>query len=197
MSTQAPRCAKICHVESASAPEGFREGDPDAVRAVYLRYGRWVYAVAFRTLGSASLAEEAVQHTFVNAWRAAASLQPDRDMAPWLATIARNAALDIHRREARRPVLALSELDNHDRSGSVDDPSVESQFDIGAVREAIDALSDEERAVIRLAHLDGLSHAEVATRLGIPIGTVKSRSSRAHRHLARSLAHLRASDGTS
>ncbi len=184
-------------MESASAPDGFREGDPDAVRAVYLRYGRLVYSVAFKTLGSASLAEEAVQHTFVNAWRAAASLQPDRDMAPWLATIAHNAALDIHRREARRPVRAISELDADDRSLSVEDPSVESQFDLWAVREAIDALSDEERVVMQLVHLEGLSHVEAATRLGIPVGTVKSRSSRAHRHLAERLDHLRTSDGES
>jgi RNA polymerase sigma-70 factor (ECF subfamily) len=59
------------------------------------------------------------------------------------------------------------------------------------VRRAIDELAPEEREVVRLQHLDGLTHAEIAERLGIPLGTVKSRSYRAHRQLAARLGHLR------
>ena len=59
------------------------------------------------------------------------------------------------------------------------------------MRSAVDDLPPDERAVVRLQHLDGLTHAEIAARLGIPIGTVKSRSSRAHRRLAASLGYLR------
>ena len=59
------------------------------------------------------------------------------------------------------------------------------------MRSAVDDLPPDEQAVVRLQHLDGLTHAEIAARLGIPLGTVKSRSSRAHRRLAASLGYLR------
>src|ERR1700733_4193530 len=81
----------------------FAAGDPDSVRVVYQRYARLVYAVAFKLLGERGLAEEATQQTFLSAWRAAASFDVSRELGPWLATIARRAAIDIHRREVRRP----------------------------------------------------------------------------------------------
>src|SRR6516165_2383147 len=79
----------------------FRDGDSDAVRAVYRSYGRLVYAVAYKVLGDRGLAEEATQQAFLKAWRAAASFEPSKELGPWLATIARRAAIDVHRREAR------------------------------------------------------------------------------------------------
>ena len=87
----------------------FRSGDPEAVRAVYREYGRLVFAVAYKALGSRDLAEEATQQTFVKAWRAAASFDPARELGPWLATIARRTAIDLHRREARRAAVRLDE----------------------------------------------------------------------------------------
>jgi RNA polymerase sigma-70 factor (ECF subfamily) len=168
----------------------FRDGDPDAVRAVYREYGRLVYAVAYKILGDRGLAEEAAQQAFLQAWRGAQSFDPSRDLAPWLATIARRAAIDIHRREGRR---------SHDRLDDVgSDPalvtlpeSAESVYEVWEVRRAVDELPTEERDVVRLQHLDGLTHNEIAHRLGVPAGTVKSRSFRAHRHLAARLGHLR------
>src|SRR5262249_58036224 len=85
-----------------AALEDFSRRDPSAVRAVIRVYGGLVYAVAHRVLGRSDLAEEATQQTFVRAWQAADRLDPNRDPGPWLATIAKRAALDIHRREARR-----------------------------------------------------------------------------------------------
>ncbi len=82
------------------ALHAFTRRDPAAVREVYREYGGLVYAVAHRVLGSSDLAEEATQQTFVRAWQAADRLDPDRDPAPWLATIAKRSALDIHRRGA-------------------------------------------------------------------------------------------------
>jgi RNA polymerase sigma-70 factor (ECF subfamily) len=69
--------------------------------------------------------------------------------------------------------------------------SVERSYEVAEVRAAIDTLPDDEREVVRLQHLEELTHAEVADRLGVPVGTVKSRSFRAHRHLAARLGHLR------
>jgi RNA polymerase sigma-70 factor (ECF subfamily) len=79
----------------------FAAGDPDAVRAVYQTYGRLVYSVAFKVLGDVGLAEDATQQTFVQAWRAAASYDPTRALGPWLASIARRAAIDVYRRTRR------------------------------------------------------------------------------------------------
>ena len=68
----------------------FRDGDPGAVRDLYQRYGRAVFTVAYRALGDRGLAEEAVQQTFLQAWRSSSGFDPQRDPAPWLYTIARN-----------------------------------------------------------------------------------------------------------
>jgi RNA polymerase sigma-70 factor (ECF subfamily) len=174
--------------------ERFRAADPDAVRLVYREYGRLVFAVARRTLGSSSLAEEATQQTFVKAWQAAASFDAARDLGPWLATIARRTALDIHRREARRAAVSLDDAPLADPALTAVDPGIERTADVWAVRQAIDDLPDDERAIVRLQHVDGLTHVEVAERLGVPVGTVKSRSFRAHRRLAAALGHLRGGD---
>jgi len=164
----------------------FRSGDPDAVRAVYRAYGATVFAVAYKTAGSRELAEEATQQTFLKAWRAAATFNPAQDLGPWLATIARRTAIDLHRREARRPTERLDDAvaaqlpDRGDRD-----------FDVWAVREAVDELPPLEREVVRLQHLESLTQAEIGARLGVPVNTIKSRSFRAHRRLAVRLGHLR------
>jgi RNA polymerase sigma-70 factor (ECF subfamily) len=169
----------------------FRSGDPDAVRAVYREFGRLVFAVAYRALGSRELAEEATQDTFAKAWRAAATFDADRDLGPWLATIARRAAVDLHRRESVRAAGRLDSVAPDHPSVVHLPPGIEQAYDVWAVRQAIEALPADEREVVRLQHLEELSQAEVADRLGVPVGTVKSRSFRAHRRLAAGLGHLR------
>jgi RNA polymerase sigma-70 factor (ECF subfamily) len=74
-------------------------------------------------------------------------------------------------------------------------PSAEQVYDVWEVRRAVDELPPEERDIVRLQHFDGLTHQEVADRLGIPLGTVKSRSYRAHQRLAGALGHLREGAG--
>src|SRR6478672_1763279 len=96
--------------ERAMLLDAFRRRDASAIRALYREYGRLVYAVAHRALGRHDLAEEAVQQTFVNAWRAADRVDIDRDPAPWLATIAKRVAIDIYRREARQRTTAISDV---------------------------------------------------------------------------------------
>jgi RNA polymerase sigma-70 factor (ECF subfamily) len=164
----------------------FRSGDPEAVSAVYRQYGRLVFAVAYKTLGSRELAEEASQQTFLKAWRAAASFDPTRELGPWLATIARRTAIDLHRREARRPTEALDEATVVALPDGLDQV-----LDGWTVREAVDELPPLEREVVQLQHLESLSQAEIAERLNVPVGTIKSRSFRAHRQLASRLGHLR------
>src|SRR5579859_5229712 len=113
---------------------GFAAGDPDAVRAVYGEYGRLVYAVAYKTLGDRELAEEATQQAFVQAWRASGSYDPAREMGSWLATIARRAAIDVYRREARRSHGSLDDADPADPALVTLPPSVERAYDVWEVR---------------------------------------------------------------
>jgi len=169
----------------------FRRGDDHAVRAMYAGYGRLVFAVAHRVLGDRSLADEATQQTFVQAWRAASSFDPGRDPAPWLATIARRVAIDIQRREQRRPATSLDDAPPDDSSMVTAAPSAEQLWETWEVRAAIDGLAPDERTIVRMQHLDGFTHQEIADQLGIAVGTVKSRSFRAHRTLATRLRHLR------
>jgi RNA polymerase sigma-70 factor (ECF subfamily) len=171
--------------------ERFCAGDPDAVRPLYDEYGRLVFAVALRVVHQRELAEEATQQTFLQAWRAAATFEPGRDLTPWLITIARRAAIDILRRETRREHVDLDEGSPTDTSLITLPPSAEQIEAVWRVRSAIDALPPADRDLVRLQHLEGLSHAEIAERLEIPVGTVKSRSFRAHRLLATRLRDLR------
>jgi RNA polymerase sigma-70 factor (ECF subfamily) len=158
---------------------------------VFRAYGGLVYAVAYRVLGDRALAEEATQQAFVKAWRAADSFDDARELGPWLATIARRAAIDSYRAEAARradPLESASPADPALRSEAV---TAEELAGVWEVREAIAELPAEEQEVVRLQHFDGLTHLEIAERLDVPAGTVKSRSFRAHKRLAERLQRLR------
>jgi RNA polymerase sigma-70 factor (ECF subfamily) len=171
--------------------EGFQRRDPDAVRALYREYGRFVYAVAHRVLGRADLAEDAVQQTFVRAWQAAERIDVERDPAPWLATIAKRTAIDVYRHESRRESDAIEHVPPDDPAVVNLPPDMGTLDAVWHVRRAIDELAPEEAVVVRMQHLDGMTHTDIAERLGIAVGTVKSRSYRAHRKLAELLGHLR------
>ena len=166
----------------------FRDGDPEAVREVYRRYGRPVFGVALRALGNPVLAEEVVQQTFLQAWRAAAKVDVDRDLGPWLYTIARRVAIDVYRRESIR-----THRDMGDAADVEAPPSRDGHLDglplTWEVRRAVDSLPEDERAIVHLQHFMGMTHVEIADQLGLPVGTVKSRSFRAHRRLADGLRH--------
>jgi RNA polymerase sigma factor (sigma-70 family) len=174
----------------AGLPARFGSGDPDAIRAVYQSYGRLVYSVAYKVLGDAGLAEDATQQTFVQAWRAAGTYDPSRALGAWLAAIARRAAIDVYRRERRH--RGAEDITMHESALVTAPPSAEQIYDVWAVRQALETLPDQDRELIRLQHFDELTHAEIAGQLAIPVGTVKSRSYRAHRRLAGLLGHLRA-----
>jgi RNA polymerase sigma factor (sigma-70 family) len=175
------------------ALDAFRRRESSGVRALYREYGNLVYVVAHRVLGRRDLAEEAAQQTFVSAWQAADRIDVDRDPAPWLATIAKRAAIDIYRREARRSATALDDIAASDPAVVTLPPDLDSVDAVWHVRRAIDALPDDEATIVRLQHLDGMTQAEISEKLGIALGTVKSRSHRAHRKLATLLGHLRSS----
>jgi len=137
------------------------------------------------------LAEEAAQQTFLKAWRSAATIEPGRDLAPWLATIARRTCIDIYRQESRQTTSAIDDVPMSHPALMQAPVSIEQTYDAWQVREALDELPEDERQIVQLQHLEGMTQTAVAQRLNLPVGTVKSRSYRAHKKLAARLKHLR------
>ena len=159
--------------------EGFRRGDADAFRRIYREFGRLVHAVAYNVLGERTLAEEATQQTFVRAWEHASTFEQGRELAPWLCVIAKRVAIDIWRRERRRQHDSLDELT------SVADPDGAADVeDVWAIRSALSTIDPDARTLLELLYRDGFSQQEVSERLGIPVGTVKSRTHTAQSRLA-------------
>jgi RNA polymerase sigma-70 factor (ECF subfamily) len=165
--------------------EAFCRGEDEGVRAVYERFSGPVFVVVLRVLGDRELAADAMQETFVRAWRAAGRFDPSRELGPWLFTIARRVAIDTWRSRRR-----ISPQPIEDDAVVAPPPELDSIWEAYQVRAAVDRLPPDERDVVRLCHFAQLSHVEVAARLGVPVGTVKSRSHRAHRRLAEWLRPL-------
>jgi RNA polymerase sigma-70 factor (ECF subfamily) len=163
--------------------ERFRLGDEAAVKAVYDRFGGPVFALSMSILGEHGLAADATQQTFIKAWRAASTYDPERDFGPWIYAIARRTAIDLYRKRSR--IVVSDEVDV-----VTFPPGLETVWEVFEVRSALDRLPDEERQVVKLSHFDGFTHVEIAERLDIPVGTVKSRSHRAHRRLVEMLKHV-------
>lgn len=173
-------------MDSARVMRRLAGGEQSALTSLYGLYGRAVFTVCYRALGDRALAEEASQQTFLQAWRAARTFDLSREPGPWLYAIARRASVDVYRRERRHRADRLD-----DPEIVVLPPSFEGMWEAWEVRRAIDSLTYEEAEVVRLTYLEGLSHEETANQLGIPLGTVKSRSARARKRLSVMLAHLK------
>jgi RNA polymerase sigma-70 factor (ECF subfamily) len=147
--------------------------DAVAFEELYHRYARSVFGLALRRLGDRMRAEDAVQETFAAVWRSARTYRPERGAgAPWLYAVARNAIVDRGRTRAEPPGevpdLPSAEPDPHDRA--------EAAYTTWRVHRALEELPMSERDVIELAYYGGLSQSEVADFLGIPLGTVKTRT---------------------
>lgn len=150
-------------------------GDDAALAALYDRFGRVAYGIALRILREPGLAQDAVQDAFLTAWRTAASFDPTRGKAStWLLTIVHRRAVDVVRREDRRRGEVLDD-DAPIASGDETDEEAIVRDERRRVQAALATLSDNERQAIELAYYGGLSQSEIAERLGVPLGTVKSR----------------------
>jgi len=171
--------------------EQFRDGNAEALGAVYDRYSRAVWAMALTVTRADHLAQEATQEAFIRAWNSAATYDASRDLGPWLLTIARYTALDLLRREMR-PTRGGHEAE---QDVIAEAPGIDRAWLSWAVQEALARLAEHEREIVRLTFYEDLTHAQVAERLDLPVGTVKSRSHRAHRRLAELLAYVRDEPG--
>ncbi|MEU4394050.1 sigma-70 family RNA polymerase sigma factor [Kribbella sp. NPDC023855] len=174
-----------------SLEERFCRGDEGAMREMYREFSAPMYVIALRLLGRHELAADTVQRAFVQAWRAAGSFDVSRGLQPWLYAITRRAAIDVYRGQRRAAEMLSLEPEQIDRVMVAYDPTMEETWQTWQVRQALDQLAPAEREVIDLAYHGGQTQSEIAAHLGIALGTVKSRTSRALRHLAASLGHLR------
>lgn len=144
----------------------------DGVRAVYAAHGPELFRFALRSLGDRGLAEEAVQETFVRAWQAAGRFDDALgSLRTWLFAIIRNIVIDMSRARAVRPSVAAS---NGDEPIVLDD-DIERVLMTWQMEEALQKLSDEHREALVEVHYKARAYHDVATDLGVPVGTVKSR----------------------
>lgn len=139
------------------------------VREAYAAHSGELYGFALRSLGDGGLAEEAVQETFLRAWRAGERFDPQiGSLRTWLFAILRNVVIDLGRARASRPRVAAEGQEQ-----SVD--PLDDALLAWQVEEALRRIGDEHRRVIVETYYRGRPHADVAAELGVPLGTVKSR----------------------
>ena len=158
-------------------------GDTDApLTELYRRYAGRLYRIGMQALGDAGLAEEMVQECFVRLWRTAGRFDPARgSVAAYIIVIGRSVAADVRKRPSSRPLEQLEETQLPPQLDSVDE--ILSGL---IVREALDGLSPAHQQVLMLAET-GLTQSQIATKLGLPLGTVKTRIFHALRALRATL----------
>jgi RNA polymerase sigma-70 factor (ECF subfamily) len=143
-----------------------------AVAELYGRYGRRLFRFGVQALGDNGLAEEMVQEIFVRLWRTAGRFDAEKaSVGTYLYVLARSVAADIRKRPSSRPVPSLDNIDLPDRHDFVDQV-----LDALVIREAFESLGAAHAQVLRLAHEGGLTQSQIAERLGLPLGTVKTRT---------------------
>jgi RNA polymerase sigma factor (sigma-70 family) len=152
-------------------------GDRDAFGRLYDMYGGAAYGLALRIVRDRDLAADVVQNTFLAVWSQATQFDSSRGQpSTWILTMTHHKAVDMVRREERRRADALPEGDDRPDPGA----GVEQQAWLSMageqVRAALARLPDPYREIIELAYFAGFTQSELAERLALPIGTVKSRT---------------------
>ena len=152
----------------------------EALGTLYDRYGRLLYSVAYHLVGNQQLAEEITLDVFRRVWEKADSYRADRaSVRTWLTSMARNRAIDILRREGVRPEhnsISWTELNIEPSAGGRSpETAVSNQMQQQKVHNALTELPQEQQEVLVLAFFHGYSHSEIANRLEMPLGTVKTR----------------------
>jgi RNA polymerase sigma-70 factor (ECF subfamily) len=153
-------------------------GHEDALAALYDRLGAMAYGLALRIAGDSDIAQDAVQEAFLRIWRRADRYDRSRgDPRPWVLRIVRNVAIDFHRaRGARSRAESASAVDEStERTVIRPEDSAEVAESAARVRAALAELPAEQRRALEIAYFEGLSHREIASREGLPLGTVKTR----------------------
>jgi RNA polymerase sigma-70 factor (ECF subfamily) len=152
-------------------------GDEDALAELYDRVGRIAYGLALRVLRNEQLAEDAVQEGFLAVWRSAVGFRADRGKASsWILTLVHRRAVDLVRREERRRTEPLAEESaTQPAARETTEEAAWLRYERERVQGALKQLPDTQREALELAYYGGFSQSELAERLGVPLGTVKSR----------------------
>jgi len=164
------------------------------------RYSRHVYAVAYRVAGNEADAKDLSQEAFVRVWRALRRIEPGAPLEGWLHRIVTNLYIDLLR---RRPKVRIQSLDEPVATDSGEMPRERLDPNVDVERKVLDAAMDRRvqqallelgadlRMVVVLADVEGYAYEEIASMMGVPIGTVKSRLHRARRAMRDRLAPIR------
>jgi RNA polymerase sigma-70 factor (ECF subfamily) len=158
------------------------EARPAALSELYGRYGRLVFSLALNTTGDAATAEEVTQDVFLRVWERAAQYRADQaKVSTWLTSIARHRSIDQLRRQGVRADAQSVSWDEVEAgpAGEVTGGGWQHEAELAIqraeVRAAVAQLPDEQRQVLALAYFRGYTQTEIATALGLPLGTVKTR----------------------
>lgn len=176
------------------------QGDQARFEALLTRYGRRVYTMAYRMAGSEADAKDLAQEAFIRIWRSLPRLRPDVPLEGWLHRTVTNLFIDLLRRRRGPRVHSLDEplatasgelaRELPDPSGEVERTVLGSTLD-RRVQQSLMSLQPEIRMVVVLADVEGYAYEEIASMMGIPVGTVKSRLHRARLALRDQLAPFR------
>ena len=159
-----------------------------ALEVLYSRYSDAIHSLAMHILRDAGAAEEVTQDTFFNVWRRGSSYRPDRGkVTAWLFSIGHHRVIDeVRRRKRRQQAQSNQDVEslNHPADDSTDPTRYATlQSHRSEIKKALSTLRKEQREVVVLAYYGGLTHSEIANRLGQPLGTVKTRMRLALRKL--------------
>src|SRR4051795_7959677 len=152
---------------------------PEALEGFYDRHGGVAYSLAYRIVGERGAAEDVTQEAFISIWRSGARYDAARgSVRTWMLGIVRNRAIDVLRSKAgRAPKLDFDDdsiLEHRPAAEQTESEALERET-AQELRGALDELPGEQAKVIQLAYFGGFSHSEIATMLGVPLGTVKGR----------------------
>lgn len=166
---------RLAHLSDEALVALAARSEERALAELYERFARIAYGLALRVLGDASLAEDAVQDGFMTAWRSAGRFFPERGTArSWLLTLVHRRAVDIVRREDRQRVdRGADPLTGFDVAA---DEAAWVRLERERVQSALAKLPAAEREAIELSYYGGFTQAQLAERLGQPLGTIKSRT---------------------
>jgi RNA polymerase sigma-70 factor (ECF subfamily) len=164
----------LAHLSDEAVVALVARGEHAALGELYDRYGASAYALARRILRDAELAEDAVQEAFVAVWENARRFVPERaKAATWIMVFVHRRAVDLVRREQRRKADPLPDGFSGEPDAPADD-AIWLRFERQRVQEALKRLPDNQRETIELAYYHGFTQSELASRLGRPLGTIKS-----------------------
>lgn len=168
------RRSDLAHLSDEALLALCSRADEAALGELYDRYGRIAYGLALRVLRDRALAEDAVQEAFLAVWRTAGGFLAERAKpSTWILTLVHRRAVDLVRRESRRRSEPLEAAPHPAGEATDEEAWLRSQRQV--VQEALRKLPAEQREALELAYYGGFTQSELAGRLGLPLGTVKSR----------------------